>query len=69
MIRIRPGTEEDWALLRDVRLAALRDAPEAFGSTHAREAAFVASTWRERAARPNRLEERMILDLDAADAL
>jgi GNAT superfamily N-acetyltransferase len=43
--RIIPG---DWEVLRSVRLAALREAPYAFGSTYQREAAFVDQWWRDR---------------------
>ena len=47
--RVRP---ELWQRLREIRLAALADVPEMFGSTLERELAFAADEWRRRAARP-----------------
>jgi GNAT superfamily N-acetyltransferase len=41
----------DWQALREIRLQALLDAPDAFGSTHAREAAFGEDEWHRRATR------------------
>ncbi|WP_345697955.1 GNAT family N-acetyltransferase [Kitasatospora terrestris] len=46
--RIGPG---DWEPYREVRLAMLRDAPEAFGERWADAAALPEAEWRDRAAR------------------
>ncbi|WP_101523977.1 GNAT family N-acetyltransferase [Nocardioides houyundeii] len=47
--RIAP---QGWKRLRDVRLAALAESPEMFGSSLAREQGFDEAEWRRRAARP-----------------
>jgi len=51
MVMVRQTALADWQALRDVRLQALRDAPYAFGSSYAREAAFDEAEWRKRSAR------------------
>lgn len=43
---------DDWRRLRTLRLAALAESPEMFGSTLTRERAFGEDEWRKRAQRP-----------------
>jgi GNAT superfamily N-acetyltransferase len=51
MVLVRQTMIADWPALRDIRLLALQDAPDAFASTYAREAAFGAADWQQRATR------------------
>jgi ribosomal protein S18 acetylase RimI-like enzyme len=48
MVEIREMGADGWQAMRDVRLAALRDAPRAFASSYEREAAFAEADWQRR---------------------
>jgi ribosomal protein S18 acetylase RimI-like enzyme len=50
-VRVTIAGEDDWRAVRDLRLAALLDAPDAFCSTHAEEAGLDEAAWRTRTAR------------------
>jgi ribosomal protein S18 acetylase RimI-like enzyme len=49
MTELRTVTADSWRAMRDIRLDALEEAPYAFASTYAREAAYPDQTWQERA--------------------
>jgi GNAT superfamily N-acetyltransferase len=51
MVVVRAATIEEWRVLRDIRLDALQDAPDAFLSTYAEQAASAESDWRRRISR------------------
>jgi len=51
MVLVHEARMEEWRVLRDIRLTALRDAPDAFGSTYAEQAVFKEADWRRRIAR------------------
>ncbi|WP_120970938.1 GNAT family N-acetyltransferase [Comamonas sp. lk] len=50
MISIRAVTPQEWSKYRDVRLQALQDSPDAFGSTWEAEVARADDNWSERLA-------------------
>ena len=50
-LHVRGLSADDWCCLRDIRLRALRDSPDAFLSTATDEEAFDASAWAMRAPR------------------
>ena len=47
-LHLHPVSPEDWESHRDVRLAMLQEAPDAFWFTYADEAAYDEADWRER---------------------
>ncbi|MGI5212915.1 GNAT family N-acetyltransferase [Plantactinospora sp. CA-290183] len=47
-VRVEQAGPESWPAWRDIRLRSLLADPEAYGSTHEREAAFDEATWRSR---------------------
>jgi GNAT superfamily N-acetyltransferase len=51
MVLVRATVMADWQALRDIRLLALQDAPDAFASTYAGESALSTTEWRQRATR------------------
>jgi ribosomal protein S18 acetylase RimI-like enzyme len=53
LIVVEPITLQNLPLFKEVRLRALQEAPYAFGSTYAREAAFTDSEWAARLHRWN----------------
>ena len=50
---VRTVTGDDWELFRRLRLAALQDAPLAFGSTYEREVGRAEAEWRDRLGLPD----------------
>jgi GNAT superfamily N-acetyltransferase len=51
MVLVRETVMADWQALRDIRLLALHDAPDAFSSTYAEQVRFGEADWRQRIAR------------------
>ena len=51
MLEVKPILPQHWPLLKDVRLRALADAPEAFGTTLAEAQAYSDAEWQARARR------------------
>jgi ribosomal protein S18 acetylase RimI-like enzyme len=48
MIEVKQLVSGEWELMKAIRLRSLGDAPDAFGSDYAREAAFTEQDWRRR---------------------
>jgi GNAT superfamily N-acetyltransferase len=61
-ISIQRAGQEEWAVLRDLRLRALSDSPSAFASTYERERMLRDDEWRERLTRKGRVSLIAFLD-------
>lgn len=53
-MQVRRLKPEEWTTYREIRLRALREAPDAFGATYAGEAGLSDTDWQDRADRPDR---------------
>ena len=60
---IRPCRADEWRALRELRLRALQDAPDAFGATFEEESADPDEAWQRRANRPDGI---MVVAVDDA---
>jgi GNAT superfamily N-acetyltransferase len=69
-VEVRRVTTAEWQALRDIRLRALADAPDAFGTTHAEASTRPEQWWRDWATRSSDGEgQAMMLAWDGADAV
>ena len=66
MIELRVLTVDDWQVWRELRLAALKDAPHAFGSRYEDWADAPEERWRDRLSIPR--SHNLIADLDGQPA-
>ena len=67
-MEVRRVTSQEWEALRDVRLRALADAPDAFGTTHAEAVSRPDEWWRDWAARSAETDtQAMVLAWDGDD--
>lgn len=65
LISVQPATPDQWMIYRDLRLQALRDAPDAFGSTYEAEAQRTDAMWADRiAAAASCGKDRVLLAFD-----
>jgi GNAT superfamily N-acetyltransferase len=63
---VRHTTVDDWEILKEIRLAALLDAPTAFGVSYANAVTYSDAQWRERAAADSQPEFLLAFIDDAA---
>ncbi|WP_441638253.1 GNAT family N-acetyltransferase [Cupriavidus sp. YAF13] len=68
-VTVRATAEEDWEVLKTIRLASLQDSPTAFGLSHATAAAYNEQQWRERASHETRPEFLLAMQQEQAVGL
>ncbi len=61
MVSVRQLSKEDWKLYKSLRLRALRDSPDAFGSSYEREYAFTDQRWIDRIEVKDQVHQAVLL--------
>jgi GNAT superfamily N-acetyltransferase len=64
MIEVRTARPDEWRLVRDLRLRALADSPDAFGSTFERERAYPKREWLRWISGRQRAVNRLLVAID-----